>query len=70
MGEIAGIKYTNDATGRRRYVRVDLDMYGENQLFEDFLDLLEIEARKGEPTYPFNEVMKREFERRGLKYDE
>jgi hypothetical protein len=55
MGEIAGIKYTKDATGRRRYVRVDLDMYGENQLFEDFLDLLEIEARKGEETISLEE---------------
>jgi hypothetical protein len=69
MSEIAGIKYTRDKNGRKRYVRVDLDMYGENQLIEDFLDLLEIEARKGEPTYPFEEVMRKEFERRGLKYD-
>jgi hypothetical protein len=55
MGEIAGIKYTKDATGRRRYVRVDLDMYGENQLFEDFLDFLEIEARKSEETISLEE---------------
>jgi hypothetical protein len=55
MGEIAGIKYTKDATGRRRYVRVDLDMYGENQLFEDFLDLLEIEARKSGETISLEE---------------
>jgi hypothetical protein len=55
MGDIAGIKYTKDATGRRRYVRVDLDMYGENQLFEDFLDFLEIEARKSEGTISLEE---------------
>jgi hypothetical protein len=55
MGEIAGIKYTKDATGRKRYVRVDLDMYGENQLFEDFLDLLEIEARKSGETISLEE---------------
>ena len=67
MEQITGIKYTN--SGGRRYVRIDLDMYEENQLLEDFLDLMDIEARKGEPTYPFDEVMKAEFERRGLKYD-
>ena len=70
METIAGIKYTKDSKRNKRYVRVDLDMYGENQLLEDFLDLIEIEARKGEPTYPFDEVMKAEFERRGLEYNE
>ncbi|MDR3141298.1 MAG: hypothetical protein LBU37_06205 [Tannerellaceae bacterium] len=55
MGEIAGIKYTKDAAGRRRYVRVDLDMHGDNQLLEDFLDLLEIEARKGGETVSLDE---------------
>ena len=67
--ELAGIKYTKDAAGRKRYVRIDLEKYGENQLLEDFLDMLDVEARKGEPTYPFEEVMRSEFERRGLKYD-
>jgi len=68
--ELAGIKYTKDATGRNRYVRIDLEKYGENQLLEDFLDGLEVMARKGEPTYPFEEVMRNEFKRRGLNYDE
>ena len=67
--ELAGIKYTKDATGHNRYVRIDLKKYGENKLLEDFLDMLDIEARKGEPTYPFEEVMRNEFKRRGLKYD-
>jgi len=69
METIAGIKYTKSPKGNKRYVRVDLDMYGENQLLEDFLDMIDIEARKGEPTYPFDEVMKAEFERRGLEYN-
>jgi len=69
METTTGIKYTKDSTGNKRYVHVDLDIHGENQLLEDFLDLVEIEAGKGEPTYPFEEVMKAEFERRGLKYD-
>ena len=63
---VAGIKYTKDALGRNRYVRIDLEKYGEHQLIEDFLDLLDIEARKGEPTYPFEEVIARENKRRGL----
>jgi hypothetical protein len=58
MGAIEGIKYTRDKTGRKRYVRVDLDMYGENQLIEDFLDLLEVEARKGDETISLDEFNK------------
>ena len=69
MEAVAGIKYTKSPKGNKRYVRVDLDMYGENQLLEDFLDMIDIEARNGEPTYPFEEVMKAEFERRGLEYN-
>ena len=62
METIAGIKYT----GNKRYVRVDLDMYGDNQLLEDFLDMLDIEARKNEPVYPWEEVFARENKRRGF----
>ena len=62
---IEGIKYTKSPKDGRHFVRVDLGIHGENQLLEDFLDLIEIEARKDEPTYPFEEVMKDEFERRG-----
>ena len=65
METIAGIKYTKGLNGNQ-YVRVDLDMYGENQLLEDFLDLIEIEARKDEPVYPLEEVLARENKRRGL----
>ena len=55
MGTVAGIKYTKDSKGNKRYVRVDLDMYGENQLLEDFLDLIEIESRKNDETISLNE---------------
>ncbi|MDR1633271.1 MAG: hypothetical protein LBR97_10465 [Dysgonamonadaceae bacterium] len=58
MSEIAGIKYTKDKNGRKRYVRVDLDLHGENQLIEDFLDLLEIEARKDDETISLDEFNK------------
>ena len=65
----AGITYRKDIFGRNRYLRIDLKQHANNQLIEDFIDLLDIEARKGEPTRPFEEVMKEEYERRGLKYD-
>ena len=58
MGSIAGIKYTKDSKSNKRYVRIDLDMYGENQLLEDFLDLVEIESRKGDETISLNEFNK------------
>jgi len=58
METIAGIKYTKDSKGNKRYVRVDLDMYGENQLLEDFLDLIEIESRKNDETISLDEFNK------------
>jgi len=64
--ELAGIKYTKDGATGKRYVRIDLEKYGENQLLEDFLDILDIEARKNEPSYPLEEVLARENKRRGL----
>jgi len=57
MEVIAGIKYTKGSNGNR-YVRVDLDMHGENQLLEDFLDLLEIENRKNHETISLDEFNK------------
>jgi hypothetical protein len=56
--ELAGIKYTNDAAGRKRYVRIDLDMYEGYEALQDFLDLLEIEARKGDETISLDEFNK------------
>jgi len=66
MEAVTGIKYTKDSKSKKHYVRVDLDLHGENQLLEDFLDMLDIEARKNEPTYPLEEVLARENKRRGL----
>ena len=58
---VAGIKYTKDALGRNRYVRIDLEKYGD--IIEDFLDGLEDLERKGEPTDPFDEALRKEFRR-------
>ena len=55
MEAVAGIKYTKSPIGNKNYVRVDLDMYGENQLLEDFLDLIEIENRKNNETISLDE---------------
>ena len=70
MEAVAGIKYTKNSKGNN-YVRIDLDMYGENQLLEDFLDLIEIEASKKETGeyVPLDEFMREEYKRRGLKYE-
>jgi hypothetical protein len=70
MEAIEGIKYTKGSNGNR-YVRIDLDKHGKNQLLEDFLDLIEIETSKNElgEYVPLEEFMKKEYERRGLKYE-
>jgi hypothetical protein len=69
--ELAGIKYTKDTAGRKRYVRIDLDMYEGNEALQDFFDLLEIEAAKKEKGehVTLEEFMKKEYKRRGMKYD-
>ena len=58
METTPGIKYTKDASGNNRYVRVDLDMYGDNQAFEDFLDLIDIENRQSKETISLDEFNK------------
>ena len=71
MAAVAGIKYTNNPAGNRRFVHIDLDVHGENQLLEDFLDLQEIEASKKDAGeyVPLEEFMREEYKRRGLKYE-
>jgi len=45
MRSITGIKYRKGKNGNS-YVYIDLDMYRDNQLLKDFLDMIEIESRK------------------------
>ncbi|KAA6333307.1 hypothetical protein EZS27_018268 [termite gut metagenome] len=66
MEQLTGIEYENDATGRTRYLRVDMDKYGENEALQDFLDGIEAMSRKGEPTIPLREFIKEENAKRGL----
>jgi hypothetical protein len=66
MADVAGIKYIKSSNGGRGFVRIDLDTHGDNELLEDFLDLVDIKARMNEPTCPLHEVIARENKRRGL----
>lgn len=59
MAQVAGIKYETDARGFKRFVRIDLKKYGNNELLEDFLDSMDVEKRKGEQTVPLEEVLNR-----------
>ena len=59
MAQVAGIKYETDARGSKRFVRIDLKKYGNNELLEDFLDSVDVEKRKGEQTVPLEEVLNR-----------
>jgi hypothetical protein len=66
MEQLTGIEYEKDATGRTRYIRVDIDKYGENEALQDFLDGVEATFLKGGPTMPFSDFVKEENIRRGL----
>jgi hypothetical protein len=56
-----GIQFVVDDTGRRKAVLIDLDAWGE--IWEDIYDVLVSEARKDEPTIPW-EQLKTEMEPR------
>jgi len=59
MARVAGIKYEADSRGAKRFVRIDLKKYGNNQLLEDFLDGMDVKKRKGEETVPLEDVIKK-----------
>ncbi|MCL5103031.1 MAG: hypothetical protein M1133_02795 [Armatimonadetes bacterium] len=54
-----GIDYLIDDTGKRKAVMIDLGAWGK--LWEDFQDVLVSEARKDEPSIPW-ETLKAELE--------
>jgi hypothetical protein len=56
MEQTAGIEYVRDANGHLRSVHVDIDRYGDNEAFEDFLDGVEAESRKGGETVSLEEL--------------
>lgn len=52
-----GVNYLTNEDGERTAVVTDLKAYGE--AIEDFLDGLEAEARRDEPTEDFDQVVDR-----------
>lgn len=48
--------YVTDESGARRFVQVDLEVYGSEWL-EDLLDAAVVAARRDEETVPFAEVL-------------
>jgi hypothetical protein len=59
-----GVKYVIDESGKKTAVQIDLSAWGK--LWEDFHDVLVSEARKHEPTVPW-ETLKAEIERERKK---
>ena len=52
-----GVSYITDAKGHKKAVVIDLKKHAE--LWEDFHDALEVEARRNDPTIPIEEAEKR-----------
>ena len=49
-----GILYVVDSQNKKRFVQIDLDLYGE--VWEDFYDLLIASSRKEEESIPYTQV--------------
>ena len=49
-----GIFYITDDQNNKRFVQIDLDMYGE--LWEDFYDIVVASLRKDEESIPIDQV--------------
>ena len=55
-----GVSIIHDETKKKRYLQIDMELIGSKRSkIDDYLDLLLIEARKDEPTVPFEMVEKR-----------
>lgn len=50
-----GVFYVTDQNNNKKYVQIDLEKHGH--VVEDILDSLIIESRKGEKSYPIEEVI-------------
>ena len=49
-----GIQFVVDVTGKKKAVLIDLEEWGE--LWEDIYDVMVSQARKDEPTIPWDEL--------------
>ncbi len=56
--QLKGVQYVTDGTGKRMAVLISLDEWGE--LWEDIYDVLVSQARKDEPSVPW-ETLKAEM---------
>jgi hypothetical protein len=65
MARIAGLTFIRDTKGRPTKMIVDLKKWGDK--LEDFLDMIEVERRKGEPSYPLEDVVKQLDKKHGIK---
>lgn len=55
-----GVSIIHDETKKKRYLQIDLDMVATKRgEIDDYLDLLLIDSRKGDPLIPFEQVEKR-----------
>ncbi len=52
-----GILYLTDERNKRRFIQIDIDMYGGEYL-QDLIDGLVAESRKEEESVPLEEVLK------------
>jgi hypothetical protein len=64
MARIAGITYKKDDSGKKRFVTIDLDKWGEQ--VQDLLDLIEAEKRRGEPRITWDKVKTEMHKQHGL----
>ena len=58
MTRVAGITIERNRCGVPSYARISLNKYGNNTIFEDFLDGLEADAARNEESYDWNEAVK------------
>jgi len=54
-----GITFEKDVRGKRRYARIDLRKYGNNDLLEDFLDGECARLHVNDEFVDWNEVVKK-----------
>ncbi len=57
MARIAGVKVIKDSKGRPKQVLIDIKKHGE--YLEDFLDHLDVEARRDEGNVAWESVVSR-----------
>lgn len=67
--KVPGIKFIKDSKGKARYIQFDLKKTKERwyQMLEDIIDTIDVENSKNEETVSFDDFVKAENKRRGIK---